>query len=74
MRNPINSDSAIVYLAAGLAAAVVAAGMVLVSPKPAAATPAYAAQTGYACGRCHVSASGGGALTKFGSNWAKHRH
>ena len=43
-------------------------------PQPASATPAYASQTGQACGRCHVSKSGGGALTAFGKSFAANGH
>ena len=40
-------------------------------PQHAAARPAYAQQTGRACGSCHVSKSGGGALTKAGKAFQK---
>lgn len=70
---PTKSKSAILCLAGGLAAVIAASGMImLASPKPASATPAIAAKTGYACGRCHTSPSGGGALTRFGHSWARH--
>ena len=36
------------------------------TPDRADALPAYAQQTKLGCGRCHVSAAGGGALTGFG--------
>jgi len=36
-----------------------------------AATPVFAQQTGRACGSCHVSKSGGGALTKAGKAFQK---
>jgi hypothetical protein len=44
------------------------------TPRPANATPAYASQTGKACGSCHVSKSGGGALTSFGKAFAANGH
>ena len=47
-----------------LAAAALFAGM--------ATTPAFAQQTGKACGSCHVSKSGG-ALTKAGKAFQKSR-
>ncbi|MGC2587020.1 MAG: hypothetical protein WA445_12210 [Pseudolabrys sp.] len=43
-------------------------------PKPASALPAYAQQTGLACGRCHVNAAGGGARTAFGNAYAANGH
>ncbi len=38
------------------------------------ATPAYAQQTGLACGRCHTNPSGGGPRTAFGNAFAKNGH
>lgn len=35
-------------------------------PAVSAATPEYARQTGFACGKCHIDAGGGGPLTKTG--------
>jgi mono/diheme cytochrome c family protein len=56
------------------AAAVATFGAALTfAPQHAAATPAYAQQTGKACGSCHVSKSGGGALTKAGKAFQKSR-
>ena len=40
-----------------------------VFPFPAYATPEYSAQTGFACGICHVDVSGGGSLTDAGSKF-----
>ena len=42
--------------------------------RPADALPAYAQQTKLACGRCHVSAAGGGALTGFGKAFVANGH
>jgi hypothetical protein len=36
--------------------------------------PAYAKQTGLACGRCHVSPAGGGPNTAFGKAFAANGH
>ena len=62
----------------GLAAAgatVLIVGLAAFSaPRPADALPAYAQQTKLACGRCHVSAAGGGALTAFGKAFAANGH
>ena len=49
-------------------------GGVWLAPQPANATSAYASQTGRACGSCHVSKSGGGALTSFGKSFAANGH
>jgi mono/diheme cytochrome c family protein len=66
-RNRINSRSSPVLYSATVGALVAVA-------KPATATPAYAAQTKSACGRCHVSAAGGGSLTSFGKDFAANGH
>ena len=56
------------------AAAMAMFGAALTSDPPqASAMPAYAQQTGRACGSCHVSKSGGGALTKAGKAFQKSR-
>lgn len=65
-------------LAYGLAVAS-AAGFIVglaafATPEPADALPAYAQQTKLACGRCHVSAAGGGALTGFGKVFVANGH
>jgi hypothetical protein len=62
-------------LAGILAAASIAtlAG-IFATPQPANALPAYAQQTKLACGRCHVSAAGGGTLTGFGRAFAANGH
>jgi mono/diheme cytochrome c family protein len=41
------------------------------APQRAEATPAYAQQTGKACGACHTSPGGGGALTSAGKAFQK---
>jgi hypothetical protein len=51
-----------------------AAAIVVVAPREAAATPAYAQQTGMPCGQCHVSPAGGGKLTAFGSKFQANGH
>ncbi len=61
--------------AAGLAAVLLmAGGAMLVAPRPAVALPAYAAQTGLPCGRCHVNPAGGGERTAFGKAFAANGH
>ena len=60
-------------IAAAIGGAVVLGGFWL-APQPVNATPAYASQTGLACGRCHVSAGGGGPRTAFGAAFAANGH
>jgi mono/diheme cytochrome c family protein len=61
-------------LAGALATASIAALAAFSAPQPADALPAYAQQTKLACGRCHVSAAGGGALTAFGKAYVANGH
>jgi len=42
--------------------------------RPADALPTYAEKTGLACGRCHVSAGGGGPRTAFGNAFLANGH
>jgi hypothetical protein len=58
----------------GIVAAGALAGAVWLAPQPADATPAYASQTKMGCGSCHVSKSGGGALTGTGKAFAANGH
>ena len=54
-------------LVLGTAATILIAGTTsLIISRPASATPAFATQTGKACGQCHESAAGGGKLTPTG--------
>ena len=54
-------------LAATAATAILlAATMVVLSPRPATAKPEFAAKTGFPCGKCHVSKTGGGTLKPYG--------
>ena len=59
------------YVSLGLLLLGVAA-MVLVPA--ASALPQYAAQTGLACGKCHVNPAGGGTRTAFGAAFAANGH
>jgi hypothetical protein len=55
---------------AGVAAAVLVAAMMLaVAPRPAAANPEFAKQTKKPCGQCHVSPAGGKELKPFGQKF-----
>ena len=75
-RNRINSrSSAVLYSATGIGAAILVNGVIIAAmAKPATATPAYAAQTKLACGRCHASSAGGGSLSNFGKDFAANGH
>jgi hypothetical protein len=73
--NLTTAKSAILYLAAGIFAIILGCSAIIVTvPKPAAATPAYTAQTGLPCGRCHVKPAGGLPLTDFGKAFAANGH
>jgi hypothetical protein len=62
-------------IAAGIGAALLVSGtFILVAPRQAQATPAYAQQTGKACGYCHVSPGGGGPLKAAGKKFQKNGH
>ena len=59
----------------GVAAAAVIGGALMVAvPKSAEALPAYAQQTGKACGACHANPAGGGARNAFGEAFAANGH
>ena len=61
-------------LAVASAAGFIVGLAVFATPEPADALPSYAQQTKLACGRCHVSPAGGGALTGFGKAFAANGH
>jgi hypothetical protein len=61
-------------LAGALATAVILGVAAFSAPQRADALPAYAQQTGLACGRCHVNPAGGGARTAFGNAFAANGH
>ena len=63
-----------VTAALGGLAAIAAIGAVALAPRPAAATPQYAQQTGLPCGRCHVSPAGGSGLNPFGQRFKANGH
>jgi len=51
-------------------AALFAMGLILVlSSARAIAKPEFAAKTGYPCGQCHMSQTGGGPLKPFGESF-----
>jgi hypothetical protein len=51
-----------------------AATIFAVAPREAAATPAYASQTGLPCGKCHTNPAGGGPTNAFGKAFAANGH
>ena len=61
-------------LAGTLAATLLIGLATFATPRPAGALPAYAQQTGLACGRCHANPAGGGKLTGFGSAFQANGH
>jgi len=52
----------------------VGGALAIAVPNPAAALPAYAAQTGKACGACHQNPAGGGPRNAFGEAFAANGH
>ncbi len=61
--------------AVGLAAfGLVAAAVLGIGSDQAAARPEYAQKEGKACGYCHVSPAGGGALNSRGQKYQKNGH
>ena len=64
-----------VVLVCGTAAAILIAGaMALSISRPVSATPAYAQQTGKACGFCHKNPAGSGALKPAGEKFKANGH
>ena len=64
-----------IVLVCGTAAAILIAGAMSLSiSRPVSATPAYAQQTGKACGQCHQNPAGGGALKTFGKKFQENGH
>ncbi len=62
-------------LICGTAAALLVAGALTVTAsRTANATPAYAQQTGKACGFCHANPAGGGALKDAGKKFQANGH
>jgi hypothetical protein len=65
----------VIALVCGTAAAILIAGaMSLTLSHSAKATPAYAQQTGKACGFCHANPAGGGKLKPAGEKFKENGH
>jgi hypothetical protein len=71
--NVLNTSSKLA-LALIPAAAIALLSVVAFAPRPATATPAYAAQTKLACGGCHANPAGGGALNDRGKKFQANGH
>jgi hypothetical protein len=65
----VNGKGKFVLASATTAALFIVGAMSLGVSRPAAATQAFASETGKECGQCHVSAKGGGTLTPFGEKF-----
>jgi hypothetical protein len=65
----VQANKRLAIAGATIVVAGIAAAISLVAVRPAAATPQFATQTGKACGDCHTSAKGGGALTPLGEKF-----
>jgi len=74
VRNEALPISGRVLALAGAVGTAVMLGCLWFVPQTANATPGYASQTGFSCGRCHVSPSGGGPRTAFGEAFAANGH
>ncbi len=70
----LNTKNAVVLVCGTAAALLIAGAMSLTSSRPAKATPAYAQQTGKACGFCHQNPAGGGALKPAGEKFKANDH
>jgi hypothetical protein len=71
--NVLNTSSKLA-LALIPAAAIALLSFAAFAPRPASATPAYAAQTKLACGGCHANPAGGGALNDRGKKFQANGH
>ncbi len=69
MHDVMNGLKPAAVVATAISGLLFAATIVVLTPREAAATPAYAQQTGKPCGQCHVNPAGGGKLTSFGSKF-----
>jgi hypothetical protein len=65
----VSSTCKLMTAVATAAVFAVAAIMLAMTPRPADATPQFAAQTKLPCGQCHASPAGGGKLKPFGERF-----
>jgi mono/diheme cytochrome c family protein len=61
-------------LAVAIATVAIGGAVTIAAPKSAHALPAYAQQTGKACGTCHQNPAGGGPRNAFGEAFAANGH
>ncbi len=70
-----NAMGVLLGVTAPIAAATLIIGaMIVLSPRPAAALPQYAAATGFPCKQCHVNPAGGGPRNDYGKAFAANGH
>ncbi len=72
--NVFPSAAKVLGSAAAIGALFLLGTTISVIPRPAAALPAYAQQTGLPCSKCHVNAAGSGPRTAFGNAFAANGH
>ena len=70
----VHTKKVVVFVCGAAAAMLIAGTMSLTISRPASALPAYAQQTGKACGFCHQKPAGGGALKPAGEKFKANDH
>jgi hypothetical protein len=65
----LNTQKIVILICGTAAAFLVASALAVTGSQPASATPAFAQQTGKACGYCHVNPAGGGKLKPAGEKF-----
>jgi hypothetical protein len=70
----VHAKKAVVLVCGTAAAILIAGAMSLTISRPVSATPAYAQQTGKACGFCHQNPAGGGKLKPAGEKFKANDH
>ena len=70
----VHSNKAFALVRFTVAGALITGATYLFISQPAAATPAFAAQTGKSCAECHQNPKGGGVLTPFGEQFKENGH
>jgi hypothetical protein len=65
----LNTQKTVVVICGAAAAILLANALSLTASRPAKASPAFAQQTGKACGYCHANPAGGGKLKPAGEKF-----
>ena len=65
----LNTKNAVALVCGAAAALLITGALAVTGSRPANATPAFAQQTGKACGYCHVNPAGGGKLKPAGEKF-----